>query len=41
MTGFPESLRDLPWELPRNFLGLEGEAAEWGSAGVVVLPIPY
>ncbi len=41
MTGFPESLRDLPWELPRNFLGLEGAAAEWGSAGVVVLPIPY
>ena len=20
----PESLKDLPWELPRNFLGLEG-----------------
>jgi agmatinase len=41
MSDLPESLRDLPWELPRNFLGLEGEAAEWGSAGVVVLPIPY
>ena len=37
----PESLRDLSWELPRNFLGLEGEAGEWESAGVVVLPIPY
>lgn len=41
MSELPESLRDLSWELPRNFLGLEGEAAEWGSAGVVVLPIPY
>jgi agmatinase len=37
----PDALRDLPWELPRNFLGLEGEAGSWEAAGVVVLPIPY
>jgi len=37
----PAALRDLPWELPRNFLGLEGDAGEWESAGVVILPIPY
>ncbi|HEX8673187.1 MAG TPA: agmatinase [Longimicrobium sp.] len=37
----PDALRDLPWELPRNFLGLEGEAGSWDAAGVVVLPIPY
>lgn len=37
----PAALRDLPWELPRNFLGLEGDAATWHHAGVVVLPIPY
>lgn len=37
----PESLANLPWELPRNFLGLEGEAGEWENADVVILPIPY
>ncbi|HEU0052976.1 MAG TPA: agmatinase [Longimicrobium sp.] len=37
----PDALRDLPWELPRNFLGLEGEPGEWENAGVVILPIPY
>jgi agmatinase len=37
----PEALEHLPWELPRNFLGLEGEAARFESAGVVILPIPY
>ncbi|HEV2147823.1 MAG TPA: agmatinase [Longimicrobiaceae bacterium] len=37
----PDTLRDLPWELPRNFLGLEEEAGSWESADVVVLPIPY
>lgn len=37
----PAALRGLSWELPHNFLGLEGGAAEWESAGVVVLPIPY
>ncbi len=37
----PDALKDLPWELPRNFLGLEGDAAGWENAGVVILPIPY
>ncbi|HEX2093688.1 MAG TPA: agmatinase [Longimicrobiaceae bacterium] len=37
----PEALGDLPWELPRNFLGLEGEKATWEGADVVILPIPY
>ncbi|HEX7243250.1 MAG TPA: agmatinase [Longimicrobiaceae bacterium] len=37
----PDALRDLPWELPRNFLGLEGDKATWEGADVVVLPIPY
>jgi agmatinase len=37
----PASLADLPWELPRNFLGLEGEAGTWDRAGVVILPVPY
>jgi agmatinase len=37
----PDALRDLPWELPRNFLGLEGELGSWDGADVVVLPIPY
>jgi agmatinase len=37
----PAALQELPWELPHNFLGLEGDAATWQNAGVVVLPIPY
>jgi agmatinase len=37
----PVSLRDLPWEAPHNFLGLEGDAASWDAAKVVILPIPY
>ncbi|HLM68404.1 MAG TPA: agmatinase [Longimicrobium sp.] len=37
----PDALKDLAWELPRNFLGLEGDAAGWENAGVVILPIPY
>jgi agmatinase len=41
MADYPESLKDLPWELPRNFLGLEGEPGTWDHAGVVILPVPY
>jgi agmatinase len=41
MFDLPETLRDLPSELPRNFLGLEGDLAGWERAGAVVLPIPY
>jgi agmatinase len=38
----PESLRELGWELPHNFLGLEGAAAgAFSGAGVVILPVPY
>jgi len=41
MSNLPDSLRDLSWELPNNFLGLEGNGAEWDHAGVVILPTPY
>ncbi|HET6764301.1 MAG TPA: arginase family protein, partial [Longimicrobiaceae bacterium] len=37
----PDALSGLSWELPNNFLGLEGEKAEWDAAGVVILPTPY
>ena len=37
----PESLRDLGWELPHNFLGLEGDAARLEGAAAVILPVPY
>ena len=37
----PDALKDLSWELPHNFLGLEGDPATWDRAGVVILPIPY
>lgn len=40
MHSVPDSLRRLPWELPRNFLGL-GEGADWEDADVVILPVPY
>lgn len=41
MTGFPESLRGLSWELPHNFLGLDEAASDFERARVVVLPVPY
>jgi agmatinase len=37
----PVALRDLPWELPHSFLGLDEALAAWDRAGVVVLPVPY
>lgn len=40
MSELPAALRRLPWELPRNFLGLE-EGASWEEADVVILPVPY
>lgn len=40
MQSLPEPLRNLPWELPRNFLGLE-QGADWRDAAVVILPVPY
>ena len=37
----PESLRDLGWELPHTFLGLDEEGASFDTAGAVILPVPY
>lgn len=37
----PEGLDGLPWELPRVFLGLDGEAATPGGAATWILPVPY
>jgi agmatinase len=37
----PESLREMDWELPHNFLGLDEEAADFERARVVILPVPY
>lgn len=37
----PDALKDLPWELPHNFLGLDEEASALESAGAVILPVPY
>jgi agmatinase len=37
----PEPLRDLAWELPHNFLGLDERAADFGRSRVVILPVPY
>lgn len=37
----PERLRDLSWELPRNFLGLDEQASDFDRAKVVLLPVPY
>lgn len=37
----PEELRDLGWELPHNFLGLDEAASDLDKAKVVILPVPY
>ena len=37
----PAGLAGLPWELPRVFLGLDGEAATPEGAGTWILPVPY
>ena len=43
--GFPSmgeaDLRDLPWELPHRFLGLDEEASDFSTSRVVILPVPY
>lgn len=39
--GLPSELRDLGWELPHAFLGLDEEAAAFDGARAVVLPVPY
>jgi agmatinase len=37
----PESLRDLEWELPHTFLGLDEEGSDYEGAKAVILPVPY
>jgi agmatinase len=37
----PDVLRDLEWELPHNFLGLDEESSGFEGARVVILPVPY
>jgi len=37
----PEGLEGLPWELPRNFLGLDETQGAFDGASVVILPVPY
>ncbi|HEY0671501.1 MAG TPA: agmatinase [Longimicrobiales bacterium] len=37
----PKSLKDLSWELPHNFLGLDAETSDFDKARAVILPVPY
>ncbi|HUE76441.1 MAG TPA: agmatinase [Longimicrobiales bacterium] len=37
----PESLRDLSWELPHTFMGLDEAASDFSRAKSVILPVPY
>jgi len=37
----PDSMRDLSWELPHTFLGLDEAASDFDRARAVVLPVPY
>jgi agmatinase len=37
----PEPLRDLSWELPHTFLGLDEEGSDFAGARSVILPVPY
>jgi len=37
----PERLRDLGWELPRNFLGLDEATSDFETARALILPVPY
>lgn len=39
--GVPVGLADLPWELPRSFLGLHRSGDSFDGADAVVLPVPY
>ena len=39
--GSPSGLHALPWELPRVFLGLDGERATPDGAATWILPVPY
>lgn len=37
----PEPLRDLSWELPHTFMGLDEAASDFTRARSVILPVPY
>lgn len=37
----PNKLKDLAWELPHNFLGLDDDKSNFESARAVILPVPY
>jgi agmatinase len=37
----PAALQGLHWELPHNFLGLDEAGSDFGTARVVILPVPY
>lgn len=41
LPSVPPSLSDLPWELPRTFLGLRRPADSFERANAFVLPVPY
>lgn len=34
-------MRDLGWELPHNFLGLDEAGSDFAKSKVVILPVPY
>jgi agmatinase len=40
-VGLPGSLRELEWELPHTFLGLDEKASDFEAARAVILPVPY
>lgn len=37
----PKTLKDLSWELPHNFLGLDEDQSDFEKARAVILPVPY
>ena len=37
----PESMRDLGWELPHTFLGLDEGSSDFERSRAVILPVPY
>ncbi|HUF14183.1 MAG TPA: agmatinase [Longimicrobiales bacterium] len=41
MPSIPDSLKDLPYEPPHNFLGLDEAGSDFESAGAVIMPVPY
>ncbi len=39
--GIPPALRDLAWELPHVFLGLDERQSAFETAAAVIFPVPY